>query len=47
MGDFRHNDDQSLPPRYGNSPGADYFGGRLWSSLCLKSPIRGASLRWL
>ena len=27
MGDFRHNDDQSLPPRYGNSPGADYFGG--------------------
>jgi hypothetical protein len=27
MGDFRHQADQSLPPRYGNSPGADYFGG--------------------
>lgn len=27
MGDYRHQADQSLPPRYGNSPGADYFGG--------------------
>ncbi|WP_431127857.1 hypothetical protein [Variovorax paradoxus] len=27
MGDFRNQADQSLPPRYGNSPGADYFGG--------------------
>ncbi|MGJ7541991.1 hypothetical protein [Variovorax sp. LT1R16] len=27
MGDYRHQADQSLPPRYGNSPGADYLGG--------------------
>ncbi len=27
MGDYRHRNDQGLPPRYGNSPGADYFGG--------------------
>lgn len=27
MGDYRHQADQGLPPRYGNSPGADYFGG--------------------
>jgi hypothetical protein len=46
MGDFRNQADQSLPPRYGNSPGADYFGGasQLYAAQGSRPDLYGTTL---